>query len=94
MKQHDFLANVEWVLLERMALPAPFVPDSSLVYAQDVVPALSVDNTTRPLVPVLQDPFSDWDYVASDAHYSAELCQFVQKSGASAVLAAQPVQPP
>ena len=42
VRAHPFLGDaVEWDLLERQVLPAPFQPSAQLVYAKDVVPDLS-----------------------------------------------------
>ena len=41
VQAHAFLREVEWDLLERKRLPAPFVPNRHLVYAKDEVEPLA-----------------------------------------------------
>lgn len=44
IKQHPLFAGIEWQLLCDGKLPAPFLPDPTLVYAKDHVPPLSEDS--------------------------------------------------
>ena len=80
---HPFFSEVEWDLLGKQALPAPFVPNASLVYAKDVVPPLSVhpeDKHSRALDEV-GDRLGQWDYAisADTEEWAEELGEYVNK---------------
>ena len=43
MQAHPFFASVEWELLAARRLPAPYLPDTELVYAKDHMVPISQD---------------------------------------------------
>ena len=43
VRRHPLFEGVEWALLREGKLPAPFLPNPTLVYAKDTVPPLSED---------------------------------------------------
>ena len=79
-----FARHIEWALLERQELVAPFVPDSELVYTHDRITDFS-GSLDLPSDELLDD-FRDWDYGGEGVGYGDELRQLVQKSTTRQVL--------
>ena len=48
LKRHLAFDGLDWELLRTAALPAPYLPDPTLVYAKDAVPPLSEDELAAP----------------------------------------------
>lgn len=75
---------MDWELIEQQCLPPPFVPDSSLVYAKDVVPPLSFHpdelEPTRALDEV-GARLGAWDYAIAPGsdEFAEELGEYVKK---------------
>ena len=87
LKQHPFLSGIDWEMLEASALPAPFLPDPTLVYAKDHVPPLSEnENKRRPSAPPppeasqqSEEFLAQWDYVSDEREWRNELRELVRK---------------
>jgi serine/threonine protein kinase len=90
VRGHAFFRGVEWKLLLQRAIPAPFVPDASLVYAKDHLVPLSQDERetlrTRHEPPPRDDEREEgaeqqpleldgWDYVCTPEAYTEELAE-------------------
>jgi len=75
VQRHAFFDGFEWQLLRAQLLPSPFVPDAGLVYAKDIVPALSLDDLPAPA------PRDDaaWQFSCDARAYDGELAQLVRK---------------
>ena len=88
MREHEYLGSrIEWELLERQVLPAPYVPNRNLVYAKDYVPALSIHHDLPEHKRAAEDVgrhLGEWDYAvgADSAEFGEELGEYVRKFAA------------
>lgn len=79
LRQHDYFEDVEWGLLERRLLRAPWRPSRSLVYANDEVAPLSAAaaDTTEVDGARWAAQRQDWEFVCSGAGFEEELAELV-----------------
>ena len=88
VKEHPYLgSHVEWELLRMQVLPAPYVPSPNLVYAKDIVPALSIHNDAYDNPRLAEDVgvhLGEWGYslAADSQEFSDELGEYVRKFAA------------
>ena len=86
VRRHAFLGtNIEWELLTKRRLMAPYVPNPQLVYTPDRIRDFS-EEVTMPDDDELLDHFRDWAYDGEPLGYQEELMAFVQKSSTRQIL--------
>lgn len=85
VRAHALLSkHIDWPLLQKQQLVAPFVPDAQLVYTPDHIS----DFSGEAKIPEdeLLDHFRDWRFNGEAAGYREELREFVQKSTTRGIL--------
>ena len=92
VKAHALFANLEWELLRAGALPAPFIPERSLVYAKDEVPPLSEDEDAHAARPAQPPPAHGAAANSAEATNGAEVNGPPQPPPSARTAAASEVQ--